>query len=92
MKTRWTLKKIIGNYRSMLTCGLGKNCIYAYSGLLTKTGQSIGASIGTKGIQLYTCIKRAGYKLKIKWNAKDIFPTLKLTKSKKCIPRQNKNW
>ena len=59
----------LGKLKSMIAGGVSrKGDLYLYAGIKSKSGLSTGASIGTKGKQVYGSINKKGNQARVKSN------------------------
>jgi len=74
--------KIGKKLKLMVAGGLGKSGPYLYTGVKTKKGLSAGASVGTKGKQVYVSTNKSQNQARIKHNLTSGATQLRLKKKK----------
>jgi hypothetical protein len=73
----------LGKLKVMIAGGISrKGQLYAYSGFKTKKGYSAGASIGTRGKQIYASANKRQNQARIKHNLTSGATQLRLKKKK----------
>ena len=91
MKKILTKRTKIENCKLMISGGWGKYGPYIYSGLKTRGGLSIGASIGTRGRELYTSINKKIGQARVKYNMETNNISLRVRSYKKraiCLKKR----
>jgi len=78
--------KIGRKIKFMVAGGLGKSGPYIYTGVKSKKGLSTGASIGTKGKQVYASANNGKNQLRIKHNLTFGNTSLRIKSGKKKKP------
>jgi len=83
MKFRGRKNFRIGRLKAMIAGGISrKGKPYAYSGVKTKKGLSVGASIGTEGKQIYASANKSRGQVRVKHNLTSGTTQLRLKKKK----------
>ncbi len=80
----------IGKLKTMIAGGISRKAQpYVYAGAKSKTGLSAGASIGTRGKQLYTSYNKRRYQVRVKYNltTQTTTPRIRLFNKKKKYRR-----
>lgn len=73
----------IGNLKTMIAGGISKKAQpYVYAGVKSKKGLSAGASVGTKGKQVYASANNGKNQLRIKHNLTSGTTQLRLKKKR----------
>lgn len=83
MKRIFTKRFRTGKIKSLVSGGFGKKGPYAYMGIKTRKGYSAGASVGSKGKQVYVSSNKEGNQIRIKHNLTTNKPSLRIKFSKK---------
>lgn len=68
MRRTFCVRRRVGKSGIMVSGGLGRHGPYVYAGVKTKKGLSAGASIGTKGRQVYGSYNKKRRQVRIKHN------------------------
>ena len=73
----------LGKLKTMIAGGVSKKGHpYVYAGVKSKTGLSVGASVGTKGRQVYASVNKRQNQVRIKHNLTNATTQLRLKKRK----------
>ena len=59
----------LGKMKAMISEGISKKCKpYVYGGVKTKSGASVGASVGSEGKKIYGSLNKNGNQIRVRHN------------------------